>query len=205
MNCNATAKFYGASFQRFLLRLIVFGHLGKTLVRYLALNIILVKPLNDGVEFVYPCLCLLQLSLGHVLGDEHPLRPLPHPPVSTVRAPAVEGQDLPLPRLLPFRVVLPPLPEHQCPVQYLGRRIGQQVAVWVLPQLVPGQTEGGLTALLLGSLPQHIGKCSDLLLCQFLLKGEQGVQVHLKQTGQRGQQGDIRIGVVPLPLVDSWR
>ena|GEM_PF-6890903 len=57
LNCNATAKFYGASFQRFLLRLIVFGHLGKTLVRYLALNIILVKPLNDDVEFVYgkPC------------------------------------------------------------------------------------------------------------------------------------------------------
>ena len=27
----------------------------------------------------------------------------------------------------------------------------------------------------------------------------------LKQTGQRGQQGDIRIGVVPLPLIDSWR
>ena len=61
LSCNAAAKFYDASFQRFLLRLIVFGHLGKTLIRYLALNIILVKPLNDGVEFVYPCLCLLQL------------------------------------------------------------------------------------------------------------------------------------------------
>ena len=39
---NSATKFYDASFQRFLLRLIVFGHLGKTLIRYLALNSILV-------------------------------------------------------------------------------------------------------------------------------------------------------------------
>lgn len=60
---DAATNLRNASFQQFLFRLIVFGHLGKTLIRYLALNIILVKPLNDGVEFVYPCLCLLQLSL----------------------------------------------------------------------------------------------------------------------------------------------
>ena len=59
---DAATNLRNASFQRFLFRLIVFGHLGKTLVRYPALNIILVKPLNDGVEFVYPCLCQLQLS-----------------------------------------------------------------------------------------------------------------------------------------------
>ena len=57
---NTIAKRRDSFVQCFLLRIIAFGHLGKTLVRYLTLNIILVEPLN-GIELVNPCLSLLQL------------------------------------------------------------------------------------------------------------------------------------------------
>ena len=54
LGCNSATKFYDVSFQRFLFRLIVFGHLGKMLIRYIALNIVLVEAMNNGIEFVYP-------------------------------------------------------------------------------------------------------------------------------------------------------
>lgn len=60
---NITAKRRDTFFQFFLLRFIAFGHLGKTLIGYLTLDIILVEPLNDGIELVNPCLSLLQLPL----------------------------------------------------------------------------------------------------------------------------------------------
>ena len=60
---NITAKRRDAFFQCFLLRFIALGHLDKTLIGYLALDIILIEPLNDGIELVNPCLSLLQLPL----------------------------------------------------------------------------------------------------------------------------------------------
>ena len=60
---NSTAKLCDASFQCFLLRFITLGHLCKTLVRYLALDIILIESLNDSIELVDPCLSLLQHQL----------------------------------------------------------------------------------------------------------------------------------------------
>lgn len=58
---NITSKHRDAFVQCLLLRFITFGHLGKTLIGYLTLDIILVEPLNDGIELVNPCLSLLQL------------------------------------------------------------------------------------------------------------------------------------------------
>ena len=61
LSSNITSKHRDAFFQCLLFRFITFGHLGKTLIGYLALDIVLIEPLNDGIELVNPCLSLLQL------------------------------------------------------------------------------------------------------------------------------------------------
>ena len=123
----------------------------------------------------------------------------PHLPVSHCPRTGGRGPGSPPSTPAPVPGRSPPLPEHQCPVQYLGRCIGQQVAVWVLLQLVPARRKAASQPSCWAFPPAH-WQMSDLLLCQFLLKGEQGCSGPPQADGQRGQQGDIRIGVVPLPL-----
>lgn len=64
---NITSKHRDAFFQCLLLRFITFGHLGKTLIGYLALDIVLIEPLNDGIELVNPCLSLLPFFVSERL------------------------------------------------------------------------------------------------------------------------------------------
>ena len=144
----------------------------------------------------------VQLPGLHTAGGQGVSGPLPHLGIGAADAPLIEGGDLRLLRL-PLRAAGLRL-EGQDARQHARYVVGQLVAVRVLPQLVPGQLEGGPTARLLTGLVQLVQKQPDLLVGQVLLKGQQGVQVHPQGPGQGRQQGDVRVVQIPLPLVHCW-
>lgn len=68
--------------------------------------------------------------------------------------------------------------------------------------LVHGPLERGVIALLRDHAVQFFQKTGNLLVGQFLLEGQQGIQICPQHPGQSGQGGNVRVGGPFFPLMD---